>query len=337
MPEMNPIFVIGNPRSGTTLLRLIITAHSQVIIPPESSLIVNYFTRYGHLKHFSRQNLHDFLNDLGPNGFGLEEQWEISLDDFKVTLTEKVGLSYAELCGSLYIYYAKQKGFSEKFIWGDKNNAYVNYIDVLAWLYPQARFVHIVRDGRAVLASYQALANDSHKYAPHLPKNAKIVAARWNDTISRITHHLEKYATERYIVVRYEDILTDFNRSVGQVCEFLGLSLEENMQKYHILNRNKNLEPVAYDSWKWRTREPIDPSRAEHWRSVLSSEDLTCFESLTNQTLVDYGYTDLNINQDKFLKKISLKYYWLRFNAKIREYLRRLRLQIVILRSRKQS
>jgi len=292
MPVDNtqPIFVIGNPRSGTTLVRLVITTHSAVCIPPECSFIVRLFPKYGHLQHFTAAQARAFLSDLGGGTLDLAEQWEIALTKMVTSPEQLTDLSYPEACAHLYCAYAQAKGFGSARIWGDKNNSHSNYIDVLAGLYSKARFVHVVRDGRAVLNSYKQLNVDpAQKYAPLLPKNTAAVAARWTDMVDRADRHLTRFAAGRHMTVRYEDILSDFEKTVSELCGFLGLDYEPAMARFHEANIRHKLEPERYN-WKANARQPLNVTRASAWRETLSLEDVRLFEAKSMRILRRHGY-----------------------------------------------
>lgn len=324
----SPIFVVGNPRSGTTMFRLILAVHSKINIPPESDLIAKLYPKYGPISSFKPEQLHEMMNDIMGKAaiINLEEQWQVSLSDFAEQIEQHAGKSYAQVCASLYRHYAQAKGAGEKEYWGDKNNAYGNYIDVLTTLYPEAKFVHIVRDGRAVLSSYQQLDIDkTQKYAPILPKDAVSIARGWVDMVGRIDRHLRKYAPGRYIVVRYEDILEDFDCSINSVCQFLEVGYESSMAQFHQANIKYKMEPKAY-SWKENTRKPLDRSKASAWKQKINESDISQFEAIAGDKLQQYGY-EVNMN----VRTTQLFSLW-NFKARLRENFRNVRNHLVRIR-----
>ena len=291
----NPIFVVGNPRSGTTLLRLVLTSHSKINIPPESNFIIRKMKKYKNTIFSSREQVGKFIDELREIPECLSEKWEISFDNFfsYPYLVDHIdaGLSYVDLCAVIYQYYNLEKLGKTKDMWGDKNNANTNYIKLLARLYPDAKFVHIVRDGRAVLSSYKQLENiKKHKYAPDLPTETWRVAARWASTVSRCSFHLDKHARGRYIVIRYEDLITEFESTVSSVCEFLDVDFESDMEKFYLLNKKVDLEPSEYE-WKKNTRNPIDKTNISKWKLELSKNDIRDFECLSRKILLRYSYS----------------------------------------------
>lgn len=286
----SPVFVLGNPRSGTTFIRLILTCHSEIGIPPESEFIVKLFSRYGHINAFNEVQLKKLIQDVNGGVVDLSSQWKVDANKLLSQADTFVGQSYASVCANIYRGYQSYRGFGDVRLWGDKNNAYANYINVLNYLFPTARYIHVIRDGRAVLNSYQKLEYRSNQqYAPVLSHKAKSVALSWSDTVSRIADDLNKFAPNRHIAIMYEDVLKDFPNEISAVCEFLGLHYESSMLEFHSMNQTHELEPRDYE-WKQNTFKPLDPMKSEAWRSELPSNDLITFDTIAHETLVKFGY-----------------------------------------------
>ena len=286
----SPLFVLGNPRSGTTMFRLILTSHSKVGIPPETAFIIRLYPRFGHVKRFDEKTLVRFEADLNSVAIDLQSHWKTATRDLMACKEDFIGRSYSEVCAQLYRNFHEVQGLGSVEIWGDKNNAYGNYLDVLNHLFPTARFIHVVRDGRAVLNSHKKLrTNDMHKFAPVLPKSARAVAIRWVDMVSRIDRHLALKAPGRHLAVRYEDVLQDFRPTMDRVCEFVGLQYEEAMRDFDQLNRKFELEPREY-SWKQSTFKPLDPSKTGSWLKELELQEIAIFEREAADVLARYGY-----------------------------------------------
>ncbi|MBL3563681.1 sulfotransferase [Rhodovulum sulfidophilum] len=286
----SPVFVVGNPRSGTTLFRLILTAHSKVGIAPETAFIIRLYPRYGHVKRFDERTLDRFEADLNRTSIDLESHWKTTIRDLFARKEDFVGRSYPEVCAQLYRNFHKVRGLGPVEIWGDKNNAYGNYLDVLNHLFPTARFIHVVRDGRAVFNSYKKLPkNEAHKYAPALPRDARAVSLRWVDMVSRIDRQLARKAPGRHLAVRYEDVLQNFQPTMDKVCAFMGLEYQEAMRGFDQLNRKFELEPHEY-GWKENTFKPLDPDKTSSWRTELGLEEIAIFERESAEVLTHYGY-----------------------------------------------
>ena len=288
-PTIRPLFVLGNPRSGTTMFRLMLTAHPQVCIPPESPFVVQYFRKYGRTSDWSLENLRRIADDV-ISGADLERRWEIGLDSYVEFAQQQEVIDYASFCRSLYLFYARARGKSGLLYWGDKNNSYRNYVHIIGDLFPDAVFVHLLRDSRAVFASYQALPKRSSEYSPVLPKGAPEFCAQWNATLASVDRYCGVEPGPQFYFLKYEDLVSEFDEAMAALCQHLGMELHEDMRDFHALNRKQNLEPAAYDGWKWRTKEPITTSRIDKWKTSLLPQDIAIIEALTGVNLVRFGY-----------------------------------------------
>lgn len=154
MANDRPIFVVGCPRSGTTLLQLMLHAHPRIAIPPETRFLLEAYRdrhRFGDLRRpANRRALAHFIVNRPQTRFfdlGLDPQAMISeIVASPPTLGSAIGAVF--------------RSYSERFgkpRWGDKRPAYVNNLDVIRRLFPDAQIIHIVRDGRDCVASLQEM------------------------------------------------------------------------------------------------------------------------------------------------------------------------------------
>ena len=273
------------------MFRLALTSHSCISIPPENPIIVVMFFKYGHLRSFDKSQLNALMKDICLEPVSILNRWKMSESAIRSILETSVGCSYAEVCAKLYRAYPRPDGMNS-IVWGDKNTSYYRYLEILNWLFPKARFIHLVRDGRAVLASNKALLTnkgDNIRY-PVLPADPIIAGTRWSDAVRVSDSFLSKLGQDQYLNVRYEDVVTDFESQMCRVCQFLELSYEPEMEKFHEFNRKFELEPRDYDSWKWRTRQPITTNRVDVWQQTLSSLDIARFEAVAGKVLLAQGY-----------------------------------------------
>ena len=176
--------------------------------------------------------------------------------------------------------------------WGDKNNPFRDHLPTLRALYPSARFVHLVRDGRALLASAQQLATirSTSTYFPRLPVDPVTSAADWVHGVEQITRQLSDCDPRYCCQVRYEDLVTDFETTMATICQMLGLSYQSSMRDFDVANRTRSLEPAEYDEWKGRTRHPLTAERADAWTATLGQSDSDLYSALAGPMLRRFGY-----------------------------------------------
>jgi hypothetical protein len=277
-------FIVGVPRSGTTLLRLQLDSHSDLAIPPETGLGDLLAGVNGAAP--TRAELLDAITALGT--------WP----DFGVTREElaeafeRAGRwSVADGVRAYYALYASSRGKSR---YGDKTPGHARHMGAIAEALPEARFIHIIRDGRDVAASLRDL--------PFAPAGGDMaaIAALWRDTIWRARRIAE--TLPHYVEVRYERLVTEPEAVLRELCDFLELTFDPAMLEAHLRadRRLAELRTATFDDGVVRfgdgteiatlTRRPPDPSRVGRWREVLSEHEVARFERFAGAALAAEGY-----------------------------------------------
>jgi len=287
-----PLFVIGSPRSGTSLLRLILTSHSEIIVPPECGFIVWLYEKYcawSSSDALDADSRAQYLDDLFLckkfDTWGTERA---ALDEL---LAEHYPADYAGLCATIYMAYARKHSRTVT-IWGDKNNFHINHLPTLRSIYPDARFVHIVRDGRDVACSYREvmLRGSSSPYSPNLNTDIDAIATEWSTNVLKVNDYLSSLDASRQMLIRYEDLVENTKTSVMEICRWLGLPFEEKMLEFHEVNRRMQLEPALTLDWKQRTLEPISDDTVGRYRTTLPIVEQIRFTEVAGDSLIKFGY-----------------------------------------------
>lgn len=268
-----PVFVIGCERSGTTLLRAMLTAHPHIAIPYEAERLKHLFPKPWKLVWTRKdvpQAVETFLSHPNVRFWKLETQAvlrELGTDEH---------VSFAEVVRATYRAYARGQG---KPRWGDKTTK--NTFDALriARMYPEAQFVHIVRDGRDVYLSW---LNVDWKSRP-LDESA----VRWATWVWAAAQG-ERLGRDRYCVLLYEDLLARPRAELQRLCRFLGEPFAPEMLEYHKL---EGLVPEKQRAGVHRlVSTPPDGSRAFGWRRALPNAERRTFDRIAGAMLVKYGY-----------------------------------------------
>ena len=266
-----PIFIMGTQRSGTTLLRLILNAHSKIAIPEEARFLTPLLKKRYLKKGISGDSLKKLVGYLSSNEqFKL---WNYDSRSFLEHLSRKDEISLHELIDSMFSSYCANEG---KTIWGDKSLFFAT-IDILRALFPDARFIHIVRDGRDVFDSWRKM--DSTK------GNASVIALDWSYKLYKIESSLKKLSPANQLTIRYEDLIDDPEKAVKAVCSFVGVEYETGMldfyktSHYYIGDHHSNLIFNA-----------IDNANRAKWRKNLSPGEIKAFTLLARHYLKKYDY-----------------------------------------------
>jgi Sulfotransferase family len=265
-----PLIVLGVGRSGTTLLRVMLDRSSKIAIPYESFFVTPLAHRHGR-----RPKLDDFLDDLGR--FYQLYEWGISPDDVRPRLRE--GMTTGQAIAAVFEVYAEHEG---KPRWGDKTPLYMQHLPLLERLFPDALWVHLVRDGRDAALSFLELPEGFSGKTWALPRTAAQFAARWRSEIGA-ARRLGAHVGGRYLELRYEDLVTEPERELRRVCEHASLAWEPAMLEH------ASAPDVSSMPEHRNLAQPPTPGLRD-WRSQMSREDAVAFEEVAGDVLRSSGY-----------------------------------------------
>jgi hypothetical protein len=290
-------FVVANPGSGTTLLRMMLDAHSDLAIPPETHFIPDVIQRAREIR--TREGRKPAAREL-VDVLVANRRWsDFGLDDDE--LCRRLGgegetVTARRLLRRFYGLYAERQGKSR---WGDKTPEYLLHTTRIARTLPEARFVHLVRDGRDVAVSRRRW----RERAGAEPGSVERWASQWRRWI--LDGREQGQATERYLEVRYEDLVTDTEPTLRRICEFAEVEFEGGMLEYHERSAErlreldhalpaadgKGAREAAHRQAKHAlTAAPPQRSKLEQWRSELTEAEVAAFEAEAGDLLEELGY-----------------------------------------------
>jgi hypothetical protein len=265
-----PVIVLGVGRSGTTLLRVMLDRHSELAIPYESFFVPQLAHRHGR-----RPALDGFLDDLGR--LRTLYDWGISPDDVRPRLHE--GMTTSEAIAAIFETYAERQG---KPRWGDKTPLYMQQLPLLEGLFPDATWVHLVRDGRDAALSFLELPEGFSGKTWAQPRTAAQFAARWRTEILA-ARKLGRNAGGRYLELRYEDLVDEPEQWLLRVCEHASLAWEPEM-----LDHTRPSDTAHMPEHRNLAQPPTPGLR--DWRSQMSRDDALAFEQVAGDVLQSAGY-----------------------------------------------
>jgi hypothetical protein len=260
-----PFFIVGSARSGTTWLRIILNAHSQIAVPPESRFVVSLWEGSDNV------DAGELLQRLARNK--RFQAWDLPIAEVERVLPRRP--TYTQVMAAAYVAYARAHRKSR---WGDKTPRYVEHIDLLARLWPDARFVHQIRDGRDVALSYADV--------PFGPKSVAAAADLWSKRVRAGMGAGRGLGPGRYLETRYEAFVAEPERHTRSLCEFLGVTYEPEMldadrAKSDILPRAALYNPnVAKGT----------AAKARSWEQDMPVAHVEIFEAVAGDLLTELGY-----------------------------------------------
>ena len=265
-----PVIVLGVGRSGTTLLRVMLDRSSEIAIPYESFFVTPLAHRHGR-----RPNIERFLDDLGR--FYQLYEWGISPEDVRPKLRD--GMTTGEAIAAVFEVYAEHEG---KPRWGDKTPLYMQHLPLLERLFPDALWVHLVRDGRDAALSFLELPEGFSGKTWAQPRTTAQFAARWRTEILS-ARKLGEHVGGRYLELRYEDLVAEPERELRRVCEHASLPWEP------ALLDHTGVSKVAEMPEHRNIAQPPTPGLRD-WRSQMSREDALGFEQVAGDVLRGCDY-----------------------------------------------
>ena len=265
-----PVLVLGVRRSGTTLLRVMLDRHSELAIPDES-----YFVPQLAHRHGERVDPERFLDDVRR----LRTLREWGVDPADVAARLRRGMPLGEAIGAVYEVYAAGRG---KRRWGDKTPMYMQHLPLLERLWPHARFVHLVRDGRDAALSFLAMPDGVVTRTWAHPRTAADFACQWATEV-RAARALGRRVGPRYLEVRYEELVADPATELRRICEHVGLFFEAGMLEY------AGAVEVSAKPHQQRLRQPPTPG-VRDWRAEMPRADAGAFEAIAGGVLAELRY-----------------------------------------------
>lgn len=310
-------FIIGIGRSGTTLLSSILNSHSNVVATPEVLFILFFYDKFKDKKKISQKEIEllieyiELFSNLQPF-LG----WNFNSGKLKSTLiSDNYEIAFPELCKMVYLHF-ERKGKDPSLInmVVDKNPAHTLIAEKLLDLFPDSKFILMVRDYRANILS--------RKQNPHLRgKDTFLHALRWNLFNSESKRLIKKYP-EKIILLKYEEFVSETDFWIKKVCGFLKIDFREEMLQFYksesdlaIINEiaKKSIIPERIQSGLKKYTDltrPVNSSRTDSWRTELSRRDIEIAEYICGSTGDFFGYKKtLRLN---FKKKLKISFRQLR-------------------------
>jgi hypothetical protein len=268
-------FVVARGRSGTTLLRAMLDSHPDMAVPNESHFVVQFARHRGRYESGGGFDRERFERDL--LGHWAFRRWGLPDEKVVAALEADPPAGFPAAVRTVYEAYARHHG---KTRYADKTPSYVLSMDLLASAFPEARFIHLIRDGRDVALSYLDADFGSRTLGQ--------AAVYWNRFVRAGRAAGERCGPARYREVRYEALVAEPERVLREICEFVGLAFDERMLRYH--EGADRLVPSLSHHEHHRNLYKPPTAGLRDWRRDLAPRDVAVFEALAGDLLVELGY-----------------------------------------------
>lgn len=267
-------FVVGCPRSGTTLLRAMLDARPDLAVPGEAHFLIPMARRHASAPD-APFDPRRFLADLaGQDRFSF---WDLEVTQIAAAFDRNPPPDVPEAFRLLYATYASAHGATR---YADKTPHHLAAIRELGALFPEARFVHLVRDGRDVALSWME--------APFGPHTLAGAASEWRERLERGRAAGRELGPDRYREFRYEDLVAEPDATLRSIEAYLGLPAVP-VRADHRRSAPRVITETRHPGQHHRVTEPVRTG-VRDWRSQMRGSDVEVFEFLAGGTLRSFGY-----------------------------------------------
>jgi hypothetical protein len=272
---MRNLFILGSPRSGTTFLASLLKP-TEYGSPFETQFILKYHNKldsYGDITKL--KSLARLIGDISNER--AISQWGVTFnpEDVKAALGEH--FTYTDIVDYLCTELMKTKG---KLKWGDKTPHYILKLEQLVDLYPKAKYLYIVRDGRDVALSLLK--------KPWGPNNVYKCAEQWAEANNKeqqiLLDKLKKQGNLLYI--KYEKLLTDTELECRRIYVFLGDDIE---------NHRKMVDELIAKTIS---------GNSEKWKTKMTKKQISVYEAVAEKTLTYHQYEVISSGSKLSLIKV---------------------------------
>ncbi len=291
-----PLFVLGVSRSGTTLLRVILDRSPGIAIPDETFFIPQLAHR-----HSSPVDPDAFLDDL--RRLPRLAAWGVSAEGLAASL--RPGMSVGEALAATFFAYAAKHG---KPRWGDKTPMYMRHLGLIERLFPNAQYVHLIRDGRDAALAFLDMPEGVVTRTWAHPRSPAGFACEWRTEVRRARELGRRIGPLRYLEIRYEDLVADTASAVRSICSFADVPFEHAMLEY------SGAVDVSAKPHHQRLLEP--PTRGvRDWRTQMSRTDALAFEAIAGDLLAELDYELLEPASERRTRRLPVSWYRARMAA----------------------
>ena len=275
-------FIVGRPRSGTTLLRTLFDAHPNVSIAPECQFIINLHPKYGKITNWSEKDILSFYNELLQQW--LFDTWNMDYEQLKKALLSYTGENtYGTICKVVYKQYNSHFNKKELLLIGDKNPGYAIYSSLLLNIFPEAKFIHITRDYRDNFVSIRNV-----DFELPLPS---LVAQKWKYFFKKFNKD-SKLKPDSYRVIRYEELVTNPEKEMNNLNNFIGIDYDKSVFSFHEKKDEllKTYPPGYIHTYHKSLMEKVNTSKIGVWKKELTPYQVKLMDTTLGNTAEKAGY-----------------------------------------------
>jgi len=323
--RMPIVFIVGHGRSGTTLLQSLLNNHPNIAAPAENEFIMYLYPRFGKIKQWRKEDIIQFVDALFF--YSPVNLWHLNKEELTSTLLGVIDFAnFPLLCKMVLCSTAKNK--NDISLVSDKNPINSLFVPTLLSIFPNAKFIHVIRDPRDSISAHIKRLKD---------KNAFFLARRWVAYNKRIETEKNKHP-QLFFTLTYEKMVDNMEDALQAICAFTGLPFYktmlqnaapegyfENLQNIPAIKdvpeAKKNELVENYRKLYEDQFKPVSKENIGKWQTEMRPYDEAVTEIIAgNYAKEKYGYAiGSGDDKRKFISSYRLArskvvyYFWERF------------------------
>ena len=291
--ELKPIpifFILGRPRSGTTLLRTLFDAHPNVKIPPEFPIILPLYQKFKNVKDWDENTIRKFVDLIFKNkAFNNRKLENLGIDrdaytDYLLKLAHKAGTR--DFLKSFNYFSHSIFPKSEITRIGDKNPVYSVFAKRFLKIFPESKFICIIRDYRDNYISMKGLA-ELQMEAPVL----SLQVIRWR-YVAKLFLECQKRYPDRFRVIRYEDLVMNQEAVMRDLCTHLEIPFDPAVFDF-FKKRDETMATYPkelVEKYHKSLMNPINTGRMNIWKTGLTAGEVKLADQVAGKYADILGY-----------------------------------------------
>jgi hypothetical protein len=283
----NPyLFACGVPRSGTTLLQRMLNHHPDLAVANDTHFIPRALelSDKSLVQQAENGEVIPLTRELIENVVHYHRFGRLGVNESEVEEIAKRCETYQQLIPGLYDLFARN---NNKSLAGEKTPDYVRRLSLLHGLFPTAKLIHIVRDGRNValsLLDWATPAKGPGRIALWGQHPIAVCALWWRWLVMASQAQRTTIASNVYAEVQYEELVLNPVAEMQRLCQFLDLTYSDQMVEYHKGKSQERISLSAKSAW-------LAPQQGlRDWQSAMTNEQVDLFEALAGDALQHFGY-----------------------------------------------
>lgn len=282
--SFSPVFVVGCPRSGTTLTQARLSTFERIAIPPEDDFILRFYhLQQGDLSRtLDHARIQYLLDDLYDHDGGTFRHWHVERPAIQSLIDRcDARLNLRHLIELIYLSFLMR--FEGKTRWGCKVPYFASHIKTLTKIFPDAQFVHVVRDPRAVFLS---MRDRRHKGATHFPRRPEDAAYLWRRLVAA-ADSAGKDLPGAFLRIPYEALVGELD-IVSRLASFLGEPLPDNEANYY--ENLKAMRLIPSQDMQDYVKPTLDGHSGKRWKHILEPVEVAIIDRIAGEQMRRLGY-----------------------------------------------